>query len=535
MKTNLLLFLLLLLVLPSVSIGAETRTLEVEFSFNAKDTQGKKVSGYRLYKEGKKVCETNKPNVFKMSCTVLIEKATPGFTLAAYYSNGTESPKSASFPLTINSTQSINFKWTLKDSAKNAGGFRIYENGVLLYKTSDSSAREATYESKSSKPTFTISALDSKGKETYLPANALTHSVNTKPTAVLSSSTAAGIKPLTVTFDGSSSKTPNSPLVSYNWLFGDGSKATGKTASHVFTKAGTYYTKLTVKDSKGLTDTATTPIIVTEAVAKNNNASNISLDFEVGEVSIDHKWVRVLFQNTFKNPVVVAGPPTSNGSDPVLVRVRNVDQKGFEIRLQEWDYLDGIHIQETFSYIVMEKGTFTLSDGTKVEAGNFTGSNQFKKVSLQQPYNVTPVILTQVLTNKDTAAVTGRVGKINQSSFEYKLQEQEKTHSAHATESIGYIAWQPGKGQLPGLQYEVGTKSVPSNWSNLSFQTGFPDMPLFIAGMQTYNGGDTAAIRTQNMAKTAIKVKIEEEKSKDTEIGHTAEAVGYLAIGSAKK
>jgi hypothetical protein len=53
--------------------------------------------------------------------------------------------------------------------------------------------------------------------------------------------------------------------------------------------------------------------------------------------------------------------------------------------------------------------------------------------------------------------------------------------------------------------------------------------------MQTYNGGDTAAIRTQNMAKTAIKVKIEEEKSKDTEIGHTAEAVGYLAIGSAKK
>jgi hypothetical protein len=216
-----------------------------------------------------------------------------------------------------------------------------------------------------------------------------------------------------------------------------------------------------------------------------------------------------------------------------LVRVRNVDQEGFEIRLQEWDYLDGAHTQETFSYIVMEKGVFTLDNGTKIEAGNFTGKNQFNKVSLQQTYNFTPVILTQVKTENETDAVTGRVQKINQSSFEYKLQEQETTSTAHGAETIGYIAWELGKGELPGLKYEAGIAKVNSNWSNLTFQTVFPDMPLFIAGMQTYNGSDPAVVRMQNMSKTAVKLKIEEEQSMDSEVEHLSEDVGYLSIGSA--
>ena len=215
------------------------------------------------------------------------------------------------------------------------------------------------------------------------------------------------------------------------------------------------------------------------------------------------------------------------------MRIRNIDQKGFEVRLQEWDYQDGNHAAETFSYIVMEKGTFALNNGAKVEAGSFNGSSSFQKINLQQPYNFTPVILSQVITENATAAVTGRISNVNQTSFEYMLQEQEKNSAAHPTETIGYIAWEPGQGEFNNMVYEVGTTtdSISHAWKDSHFPAEFPDLPLFIAAMQTTDGSDTAAVRYQNMSQTKTQIKIEEEQSNDSEIDHTSEVVGYLAIG----
>lgn len=58
----------------------------------------------------------------------------------------------------------------------------------------------------------------------------------------------------TVYVDGSSSTTPigsDRTIVTYEWNFGDGATGSGKTASHVYGKAGTYTIVLNVKDSTG--------------------------------------------------------------------------------------------------------------------------------------------------------------------------------------------------------------------------------------------------------------------------------------------
>jgi len=284
---------------------------------------------------------------------------------------------------------------------------------------------------------------------------------------------------------------------------------------------------LQVTDDRG--DSATTS---TEVVCETPLLNTINI--EVGEVTIDHNWATVAFENTFSHPVVIAGPPTTNGSDPALVRIRNITETGFDVRVQEWDYEDGTHAQETFSYMAIEKGVYTLDNGSKMEAGNFTGTNSFVQVSLQQLYDHTPVILTQSATENETDAVTGRIRNINQYSFEYKLQEMETTATAHIPETIGYIAWEPGKGEISGLLYEIGmtAKSVTHKWFNLNFETEFTDLPFFIAGMQTYVGGDTATVRTQNMSTSATQIKIEEEQSKDSEVNHTKEIIGYFCISA---
>ncbi len=70
---------------------------------------------------------------------------------------------------------------------------------------------------------------------------------NNSPTAAFASSTSG----LTVSVDGASSSDPDGDVLSYAWTFGDGSTASGRTASRTYAAAGTYTVGLTVTDGRG--------------------------------------------------------------------------------------------------------------------------------------------------------------------------------------------------------------------------------------------------------------------------------------------
>ena len=74
--------------------------------------------------------------------------------------------------------------------------------------------------------------------------------------------------------------------------------------------------------------------------------SNPAFPLEIGEVSVNHNWKWVEFNGTFIDPVVAAKPLSYNGRDPAVLRIRNVDSRGFDICVQEWDCLDGTHTTE---------------------------------------------------------------------------------------------------------------------------------------------------------------------------------------------
>jgi PKD repeat protein len=354
---------------------------------------------------------------------------------------------------------------------------------------------------------------------------------NELPEARISASHEIGVAPVTITFDGSRSSDPDGSLRLYRWDFGDGTTGSGATVLHTFTTPGNYTVTLTVADNDGGTASASKNIVSSSVLPASE------LNLEAGEVAVNHEWSRVLFEGTFNQPIVIAGAPTFNGKSPVQVRVRNIDSSGFDICIQEWAYLNGTHARETVSYIVMEEGTYTLDDGGRFEAGHFTGMNQFQQVTLQNTYSAMPVILTQVTTTEDPAPVTGRIQNISANSFEYRLQEQERTMLSHKPETIGYIAWEPGRGTVAGLAFEVGSSAekVTQKWFDLQFLTSFPELPYLFPEIQTTNGRDTATLRNRDMSREAAQIKIEEEKSKDSETRHKKETVGYLVIGGAAK
>ena len=594
-------------------------------------------TGFRVYQNGVAVCETTDPTARQLACTVDINSSTVTYTLTAVNADGTQTNLSNALTYTADTTADNTELHAVLTTNTQSGPAPL----SVGFNASSSTGQIATYQwdfgdgssatgktishsyttagAYTAKLTVANSAGQTSTAFTTITATASTTPVPvTPPTAVLSSSTAAGPAPLTVNFNGSGSTAASTAsIASYSWSFGDGSSATGASAAHTFTAAGTYSTTLTVTDSKGLTSSTSTPIVVTAPVVTTNkpptavatatatsgiaplavtfdgsastdtdgtissyvwnfgdgssatgktvthtflneatliatlqvtdnkgakNTTNITitvnpaLNIELGEVAVTDKWIRVPLTSTFENPIVVAGPPSYNGGDPCVIRLRNVTKTGFDIRLAEWNYLDGAHVAETVNYLVLEKGRTTLPNGSIVEAGSFTGTTSFKTTAFSKAFTRKPVVITTVASENEPDTISGRIRAVGLTSFAYYFREQEKNRNTHANETVNFIAWEPGKGTVGSIQFEAATTAlaVTNAWFTPSFKGSYNQPPLLLADMQTTQNTDTSALRVQNTTATDFQVKVEEEKSKDTEVAHPAEAVGYLVIDKAE-
>ena len=72
------------------------------------------------------------------------------------------------------------------------------------------------------------------------------------------------------------------------------------------------------------------------------------------------------------------------------------------------------------------------------------------------------------------------------------------------------------------------SNSVTHQFQKVPFYEPFSIPPVFLADMQTTDGGNTAAVRWQKKQAAEIEVKVEEEQSMDAEIHHVTEVIGYM-------
>lgn len=376
--------------------------------------------------------------------------------------------------------------------------------------------------------TTELAVTDSNGltSSASTPVVVTAAAANIAPKAALSATPTSGSTPLTVSFDGSASTDSDGSIASYTWHFGDGSSASGKTVSHTYTTEASFIATLQVTDDLGATATTSTTI----TVKPQETAANLNI--ETGEVAVTGEWVRVSLSSTFQNPVVIAGPASFNDPAPGVIRLRNVDATGFDIKFSEWNYLDGTHPEETVSYMVVEKGRYTLPDGSMVEAGSFAGTTKWATVPFSSAFAKVPVVMTTIASNNEADTISGRIQDITTTGFTYYFREQEKNTNTHAKETVSYLAWEPGEGSLGTMQYRVAAtdNAVTQVWSATIFPSPYATPPLLLADMQTTASADTSALRMKNLSTTEFEVKVEEEQSKDSEVGHVAEAVGYIAL-----
>lgn len=225
---------------------------------------------------------------------------------------------------------------------------------------------------------------------------------------------------------------------------------------------------------------------------------------EVGEATVDHRWQRV--DAPVAGGVVLAGPPTYRDADPGVVRVRNIDDQGFELRFQEWDYRDGWHRYEDVPYVVLQSGRYTLSDGSVWEVGTFDlgGTRSWASVAFTAAFARPPHLFLTVQTDNGPQAVAVRARNLTVNGFQAALVEQESLNDGHTVETIGYLAIHSPSG---GGFLDLDGTPVPYL-------------------MQSLTGDERWSPVLSH------RLRVEEERSSDSEVDHPDETLHVLALGA---
>jgi hypothetical protein len=239
-------------------------------------------------------------------------------------------------------------------------------------------------------------------------------------------------------------------------------------------------------------------------------------------------------------------------ANPMVVRIQNLQSSSFDIKLQN---PSGVTPLAPFDVhcLVVEEGSWTMPDGTNIEAqsysssrvdyyGSWVGELQTYRNSYTQP-----VVLGQVLSYNDAnwstfwSRGTSRIYRPSPSRL------QTGMHIGHGgstrlSETIGFIVMERGHGGSDGSdEYEAGfTSDTIKNynyphayrWAHSyaqTFENGTPVVTIATQAAMDGVDGSWAVLSGDGDAST-LRLAVDEDKVFDAERAHTHEEVMYVAF-----
>lgn len=263
---------------------------------------------------------------------------------------------------------------------------------------------------------------------------------------------------------------------------------------------------------------------------------------EVKQITVGDSWQSLTFDNAYVDPVVFALGVSLNESEAVVTRLRNITGTGAEIFIQETKLLfdgtrnDKVHVDETVTLLVLEKGVWTLDDGTVLEVGelrtNKLYNKGFESIAFEADFDATPTILSQVQSFDGSDFVLARQNNASADGFQMTMQEEDADNVNHGYEDVGYLAIETGSGSWSGLDFAAGhsPQNVNGNLTKVNMGVSLGDAPNVLATIASYNGTDPASARIGTIWHNAFQAVAFEDQSRDEETTHGFEVIDWLAF-----
>ena len=258
---------------------------------------------------------------------------------------------------------------------------------------------------------------------------------------------------------------------------------------------------------------------------------NNGLQITAGNVSTNHNWLNVNFNDSFDStPIVMSQTVSRNGGATVVTRMDDVTTDGFRVKLQEEEAADGRHSFETISWIAFEQGVGTFSD-VAFEADTLANVNhQDRMFNFNRTYSDNPAVFAAMQTyNGDNTAST-RISETSTNSATLNIEEERSQDDevGHIGENVGYFAIEVGNLIAETSFGEVGVvSSLTDQWRTVNLLQDYEN-PVVVAGLISLNDTDESTVRVRNITSSSFEIQVDEWDFNDRT--HSPESVGYFVI-----
>jgi len=280
-------------------------------------------------------------------------------------------------------------------------------------------------------------------------------------------------------------------------------------------------------------------------------------------------FTSVSFNQSYNASPLVFVLPSTEGSAPCDLRVRNVTRTGFEVAQVEPNNEDGQHAAMTVDYFAVEPGIAMLPDGSILQAGSistkttvqrkdpFPNAGGYDSISFLGVCTAPPALLAQVQTvaneagappgDPSTPWLSVAARNVTTGGAQLALERAEVNDGSSVTkeETIGYVAITPRASLFKDdlgdtILYDAfRSADVIKGWDDyspggsgkaISFNQSFSSAPLVIGNQATRDGADGGWLRRGAKSAASVNLVIDEDKFKDSERGHIDERASILAF-----
>jgi MSHA biogenesis protein MshQ len=305
------------------------------------------------------------------------------------------------------------------------------------------------------------------------------------------------------------------------------------------------------------------------------------------------EWTTISFSQVYDEPPAVFMLSTNQGSNPAIVKIRNVTRTGFEALPLEPSGEDGPHITMGGHYLAIAYGVHEFPNGDIVEVGKMdvggntvqaspsspwfgtgrlsgTDESRYVQVPLITDFGERPVFFHSIQTVNNQVDVNGKkppntyllpfltvaakydnvgsnlvppVPQLNEAYF-IALEASETFYQpVTRNETIAYMATTAGSGRSffddNGVQVDWEAhfaETLIQGWDDGCFRNDFKNKysqtPLVAASKVSRNGSDGGWLRSCGINKNRIGLRVDEDRSLDSERNHAEEEASIIAMTS---